>query len=185
VPKVVDHDQRRAAVVAAASNVVALGGLDAATMRRIADEAGCSTGRITHYFTDKREVLVAVLREVHAAASARMLRRLSEGDRSERLRGVLEEALPLDRIRLEEWRVWLAFWGRTAGDSELEAEQRARYREWSSLVAQLMDRTPDDPEVDRVTAIIDGIGIRATLDPEAFPPRRQRAAIEQIVAAAC
>jgi len=177
MPKVVDHHERRSAVVAATRSVVAAEGIDAATMRRIAYEAGCTTGRITHYFTDKQEVLVAVLREVHLAAAHRMAVRLSEAAPADRLRCVLEEALPLDDIRLDEWRVWLAFWGRAAGNADLEGEQRARYNDWASLVADLLDLRPDDPAVDHLIATVDGIGLRATLDPLAFPPHRQLAAL--------
>ncbi len=183
MPKVVDHDQRRSDVIAATRSVVATEGLDAATMRRIAVEAGCTTGRITHYFADKHEVLVAVLRQVHGAAAERMVNRLaSTAPGAEQLRAVLEEALPLDATRLEEWQVWLAFWGRAAGDPDLQTEQHARYREWSSLVGGLLGRAPDHPDVDRVIATVDGIGIRATLDPDAFTTDRQRAAIGQLLA---
>lgn len=178
MPKVVDPDERRAAVVAATRSVVAAEGLDAATMRRIADEARCTTGRITHYFTDKREVLVAVLQHVHTAAAHRMIARLRDAAPAERLRCVLEEALPLDQARRDEWRVWLAFWGRAAGDPQLEQEQRTRYREWSALIAQLLHLAPDDPEVDELIATVDGIGVRATLDPDAFPAERQLAALD-------
>lgn len=167
-------------MVDAAQVVIARDGLDAATMRRIADEVGCTTGRITHYFSDKREVLVAVLRSVHRAAGQRMMRRVREAPPSDRLRLVLEEALPLDDVRLTEWRVWLAFWGRATDDPELADEQRARYREWATLVGQLIDREPNHPEVDRLIAVIDGIGLRATLDPAAFPPERQLAALEEL-----
>ncbi len=67
--------------------------------------------------------------------------------------------------------------GRAAGDPELEAEQQARYREWSALVADLIDRDPDHPDVDRLLATIDGVGIRATLDPRTFTADRQLAAV--------
>lgn len=180
MPKVVDHDERRASVVAATRAVVAAEGIEAATMRRIADAAGCTTGRITHYFADKDEVLVAVLRSVHLAAAERMARRLTTAAPDDRLRAVIEEALPLDGARLEEWRVWIAFWGRAAGVPELEAEQRARYDEWSGLVAGLLVLDRDHPHVDRLLAAVDGIGLRATLDPDTFTPDRQLAAIESL-----
>ncbi|MGH3177968.1 MAG: TetR/AcrR family transcriptional regulator, partial [Streptosporangiaceae bacterium] len=50
MPKVVDHAARRAELVDAAWRVIAEEGLEAATMRRIAEAAGCTTGRVTHYF---------------------------------------------------------------------------------------------------------------------------------------
>lgn len=177
MPKVVDHEERRAAVILATRSVVAAEGIDAATMRRIAEAAQCTTGRITHYFADKREVLVAVLREVHAAAGRRMAAQMRSAAPADRLQRVLEESLPLDEVRLDEWRVWLAFWGRAVGDPQLRDEQRTRYREWTELVAELLDRSPADPEVEALLAVIDGIGLRATLDADAFPADRQLAAL--------
>jgi TetR/AcrR family transcriptional repressor of bet genes len=102
-----------------------------------------------------------------------MVERLAEAPPDRRLREVLAEALPLDEPRRAEWRVWLAFWGQAADDEELQREQRDRYREWADLLGDLLDLAPDDPSVDRLIAAVDGIGIRATLDPDTFPPARQ------------
>ena len=138
VPKVVDHEQRRRELVAATWAVVAAEGIEAATVRRIAEEAGCTTGRITHYFADKEEVLVAALRQVHRAAGKRMLAATGERSGLEALRAVLAEALPLDEERILEWRVWLAFWGSAATSTSLQAEQHQRYREWRGLLKRVL-----------------------------------------------
>src|SRR5882762_6008752 len=53
--------------------VVAAQGVRGATMRSIAAEAGVSTGFITHYFEDKRELIVEVLRHNNARAAERVL----------------------------------------------------------------------------------------------------------------
>ncbi len=68
MPKVVDHDARRAAIVEAALRVIAGAGLENATVRRIAHEAVSTTGLVTHYFANKDEILIAALRHVHRAA---------------------------------------------------------------------------------------------------------------------
>src|SRR5580692_1468139 len=80
MPKVVDHDARRAELVDAAWRVIAAEGLEAATMRRIAQAAGCTTGRVTHYFYSKDDMLVAALREVHRRAAERMIRHIGRAD---------------------------------------------------------------------------------------------------------
>ncbi|MEO1055324.1 MAG: TetR family transcriptional regulator C-terminal domain-containing protein [Actinomycetota bacterium] len=177
MPKVVDHDERRATIVRATCTLIADEGLDSATMRRIADRAGSTTGLVTHYFGSKDEVLLAALQHVHRAAGARMTAAVRDLDGDEPLRAVVGEALPLDDERRNEWKVWLAFWGRAASDDALAAEQRARYVEWKALLASLL---PNDGRtaVDELIALIDGIGMRATLDPDGFPPAVQRALVE-------
>ena len=172
MPKVVDHAQRRRELVAATWAVVAAEGIEAATVRRIAEEAGCTTGRITHYFADKEEVLVAALRQVHRAAGKRMLAAIGPRSGLEALRAVLAEALPLDQERVLEWRVWLAFWGSAATSASLQAEQHQRYREWRGLLkrvlatAQLSADIDLDRLVDQIVALVDGFGLQGVLDPQ-------------------
>jgi TetR/AcrR family transcriptional regulator, transcriptional repressor of bet genes len=172
VPKVVDHAQRRRELVAATWAVVAAEGIEAATVRRIAEEAGCTTGRITHYFADKEEVLVAALRQVHRAAGKRMLAAIGERSGLAALRAVLAEALPLDQERVLEWRVWLAFWGSAATSASLQAEQHERYREWRGLLKRVLATAPLsaridlDRLVDQIVALVDGFGLQGVLDPQ-------------------
>lgn len=188
MPRVVNHDVRRAELVAATWQVIADEGLEAATVRRIAEAAGCTTGRVTHYFESKDEVLVAALRQVHRAAAERMVAHLERTD-SAALRAVLLEALPLDEPRRLEWRVWLAFWGRAAADAELRSEQERRYAEWRSLLDELVQRAGPPRSastrrtvVDVVAATIDGLGIQAVLEPNGFPPRRLQQAVDTLLA---
>jgi AcrR family transcriptional regulator len=187
MPKVVDHAARRAELVDAAWHVIAEEGLEAATMRRIAEAAGCTTGRVTHYFDSKDDMLVAALREVHRRAGARMLRHLGGPDVAGVLLAVLLEALPIDQDRQLEWKVWLAFWGRAAADDRLRHEQQHRYAEWRGLLGKLVRRarphaTPADRRaaVDLIAGAIDGLGIQAVLEPASFTPARLRHAARTI-----
>ncbi|MBA3508847.1 MAG: TetR/AcrR family transcriptional regulator, partial [Thermoleophilaceae bacterium] len=74
MPKVVDHEQRRTEVAAAARAAIADRGLDGATVRDIAAAAGVSTGVLAYYFRDKDELLLQALRDSYEAAAGRMLR---------------------------------------------------------------------------------------------------------------
>ena len=176
MPRVVDHAQRRRELVAATWAVVAAEGIEAATVRRIAEEAGCTTGRITHYFADKEEVLVTALRRVHRAAGKRMLAAAGQRSGLEALRAVLAEALPLDQERILEWRVWLAFWGSAATSASLQAEQHERYREWRGLLKRVLAAAQQDGQLpagadldrlaDQIVALVDGFGLQGVLDPQ-------------------
>jgi len=193
MPKVVDHDVRRSEVVAATWQVIADEGLEAATIRRIAAAAGCTTGRVTHYFDSKDDVLVAALEAVHEAAAERMGRHLDAAPRDGEatLRAVLLEALPLDDERRREWGVWLAFWGRASTDARLIREHERRYGSWrallAALVADVIGARPGSAAVrtgvDLVATSIDGLGIQALLQPERFPPRRLAAMVDVLVGA--
>jgi TetR/AcrR family transcriptional repressor of bet genes len=191
MPKVVDHAARRAELVDAAWHVIAAEGLEAATVRRIAQAAGCTTGLVTHYFDTKDDMLVAALREVHRRAGQRMIRHVGGADIAAVLLEVVLDALPMDQDRQLEWRVWLAFWGRAATDERLRQEQQRRYAEWRGLLGKLIRRAhPADTAAERRTAVdliagaIDGLGIQATLEPAKFTDARLRKAASAIARSA-
>jgi AcrR family transcriptional regulator len=176
MPKIVDHDQRRAAIAAAAWHIIARDGLDASSVRAIAHAAGCSTGVLAHYFPDKDALLLHALRLATARTGARMARQAEAAHGLAALRAVLREALPIDADSRVEWRIWLAFWGRAFADRALAAEQRRRYRVWRGLVRELLAaarragelRAGLSParETDALVAFIDGLGLQATLEPQ-------------------
>jgi TetR/AcrR family transcriptional repressor of bet genes len=191
MPKVVDHAARRAELVDAAWRVIAAEGLEAATVRRIAQAAGCTTGLVTHYFESKDDMLVAALREVHTRAGQRMIRHVGGADIAAVLLEVVLDALPMDQDRQLEWMVWLAFWGRAATDERLRQEQQRRYAEWRGLLGKLIRRArPADTAAERRTAVdliagaIDGLGIQATLEPAKFTDARLRKAASAIARSA-
>lgn len=165
VPKTVDPNEKRAQLVAASWDVIAAEGLKGATLRRVAAEAGCTTGALTHYFSDRRALLVGALRAAHFQAGDRMVEaaRSARSD-FDRLRGVALEALPLDPARLREWRVWLAFWAESMNDPELAAENGRRYGEWRDLLTDLLrpfaKAAERDAEVSDLVALVDGLGLR-------------------------
>lgn len=182
LPKIVDPEEKRAALVAASWSVIAQEGLGAATLRRVASVAGVTTGALTHYFSDRDALLIEALRAAHLAAGARMLR-AAERDQSpkDRLTAVVFEALPLDHNRLTEWKVWLAFWGAATGDARLLEQHRRRYAEWRKLLRALLAPLEKEPRqsselADHLMVFIDGLGIRVTLaEPARFPSERARA----------
>lgn len=182
MPKVVDHDERRAQIVSATWDALASVGLEGSTMRAIAERAGCTTGRLTHYFDSREEILTAALREVHDRAGARMIRAADGASGPEALRAVLLEALPLDDERRLEWRVWLAFWAQAAVDANLRAENDQRYAEWRHVLDRLLREVvpglrPAEraARVDDLVALVDGLGLQATLDTAATVRARSSA----------
>lgn len=175
MPKLVDHGARREALAAALWRVVTRDGVEAASVRRVAAEAGWSTGSLRHYF-DSQPALLAfamelvierVTRRVQAIAGPETPRELAER--------ALQEVLPLDAERRAEMQVWLAFTTRSFVDPELRAlRDRAHVgvRELCASAAQLIGAGPADAE--RLHALIDGLAMHAVLDPATTTPARQR-----------
>jgi len=72
MPKVVDHEARRAQVMDSCFRLMAEEGYGAATMRRIAKAAGVSTGTLYHYFPDKLSILDAMFDRLIARDAQRV-----------------------------------------------------------------------------------------------------------------
>ena len=187
MPKVVDIDQRRAELTDAAARLIARSGIESATMREVAAEAGLTTGALTHYFADKHELLLTTFQ---ASLSSRRSRRPADeaADPFDRLLASLEGALPLDDDRRRHWMVSIALCSQAAGDPELAAAQRAAYAEFIGHVAGLVvqcglasARTADDVAA-MVIAAADGIAVQALFDDRRWPASRQRQVLGSMLA---
>ena len=64
MPKVVDHEQRRRELAHAVWRVIRRQGVDQASVRTVALEAGWSPGALRHYFATQSELLAFAMRLV-------------------------------------------------------------------------------------------------------------------------
>jgi AcrR family transcriptional regulator len=170
MPKVIDHDLRRRELVEASWAVIAAEGLDGLTMRKIASAAKCTTGRLTHYFANREELVLATLRAVYDAASARMADTLSlSASPRAQLQAMLEECLPLDAMRLREWKIWIAFWSAATTDKRLALENDARHDRWhralTPLIGKIAPKLDAAHEADCLIGLVNGLGLQAAINP--------------------
>ncbi|MBI5119120.1 TetR family transcriptional regulator [Candidatus Poribacteria bacterium] len=189
MPKIVDHDSRREEVAQAVWQVIAKRGIGATTIREIARAARCSTGVLAHYFKDKNELLLYALRIASMRAANRMQKRMLESAGGETLRRVIYEALPIDKERRTEWQIWVSFWGEAVSNASFVKEQKRRYIEWRAFARDLLleeqraGRIRKDidakKEADSIIALVDGVGLQATIEPRRLPPKRQREIVDR------
>jgi AcrR family transcriptional regulator len=184
MPKIVDHAERRAALAAAVWQVASRDGLDAVTMRRVAAEAGWSTGALAHYFDDKEELLVFAFETVADRVGRRIVKAAEHTrDPLELIRVQLVEGLAIDSERRAEVRVWFAFLGLAETRPQLAKAGRDAYRLWRDRVAKTLtsaqrqgvvdDSIDAEREAAALIALVDGLAIQATFDPRAVGAERQ------------
>jgi AcrR family transcriptional regulator len=171
MPRKIRDPQARERIVDVAAAIVAEVGIHGATVRAIASRAGVSTGFITHYFEDKHELMVAVLRRNNEVAARRVLRAASAGSGVERLHSAVEAVLPLDPSRRREWQVWVAVWGQASPGDELAKGYRAGWAGLRQILGQLLDQARLDGDVredidvsfeaERIVTMLAGIGLLA------------------------
>jgi AcrR family transcriptional regulator len=171
MPKIVDHDARREELAAAVWRLVSREGLEAATVRRVAADAGWSTGALAHYFAGKDDLL----RFAFGLVVERWRARVAAAGESDRARAMLLAALPLDAERRAEIRIWFSFLGLALARPELATEQRTAYRLWRAALADaLRERGHADPDADAAAliALVDGLSVQAAFEPRSFPSAR-------------
>ena len=62
MPRTVDHEQRRAQLTEVTAHEIVRVGLEGVRLRDVARAAGWTTGAVSHYFPDKRTLLLATFR---------------------------------------------------------------------------------------------------------------------------
>lgn len=126
MPRLADHDQRRAQITESARQVIAHDGLGAATFQSVAAEAGISVRLVQYYFGTKRKFLLATHQAVVADAGTRFTRRLGAlgKDPAPRdvIRAILAELLPVDAARRQDAVVLNAFHTAALTASDIETE---------------------------------------------------------------
>jgi AcrR family transcriptional regulator len=190
MPKVVDHELRRAIVIEATCRVIATEGLEAATIRRIAKAAGCTTGLVTHYFSSKDDIVLASMSHVFAIAEKRVVIDQKRPP-LEALEALMLIELPLTNTRLLEWRVWLVFWGSALTSERLIKEQSVRYEVRSGVIEQLLHEARKrkelavdvDPQLatSQILGFVDGLGMQGVFSPSAATRKMMRLAVSDYV----
>jgi AcrR family transcriptional regulator len=180
VPKIVDHDARRAELAHAVWAVVRREGIEHASVRTVAAEAGCSAGSLRHYFPTQSELLAFALQVVVDRVRARVAGLDRDPDPARTARRLLHELLPLDGERRAENEVWLAFTARAMVDPSLrevhDRDDELR-RSWTGVARML---AVDDPELEgeRLHALVDGLCVHAALDGDRLSADRIRAVVD-------
>jgi AcrR family transcriptional regulator len=203
MPKIVDHEQRRMELAEAALRVVLRDGIAAATVRAVAAEAGWSSGSMRYYFATQGELRAfmaeATVRRLRQRVRARIERPRTHPSLVERAASVVEEFLPLDDERREEYALWVALaeWGRAqpgSGDITSWWEQRALHRlVVAALAGYEQVRTFDelvlaphpDPRVEAwaeyLHVFTDGLAGQVMLTPSNMTPAAARSALRSFV----
>jgi AcrR family transcriptional regulator len=182
MPKVVDHEQRRRELANAVWRVIRREGIDRASVRTVAAEAGWSPGALRHYFATQSALLAFAMRLVVQRIEGRIAALDRAADAREAVEQVLHELLPLDDERRAENEVWLAFTARALIDPELRTQHDEIHDALHQACASALEtlaaagRAPVGPhtalQVERLHALTDGLAVHTALRPDLMPPKR-------------
>lgn len=183
MPKIVDAEARRQEVVQAVFRIIASDGLERASLREVADEAGLAVGSVRHYFASSDELLVFSFSSVIDRISGRLESALlavegeipgSAGQHAAVL-NLLGQFLPLDEELAVDACVWMAFRHAARIKPVLAPEAERSHRVVAAIVGRLIillspgEATAPQSlvtEAERLLATMDGLCMHALLQPE-------------------
>ena len=178
------HDERRQAVSLATARIMATRGVEGVSFRNICSELGYSTHVISHYFENKKELILFTARQCAERQVARLKTAIEAGAD---MLGCLEALLPLDEERLIDSKVWIVFWAQTHDPEIAEVQQQFGGR-WRALLLNTMEirgyLPPDMSQVERefiaerLQIAVAGISTHGALGVWDAARQREHAAVE-------
>lgn len=192
MPRLVDHEERRIAIIHTTWNIIATRGIENATMRDIASECGYSTpGIISHYFANKNELLLAAYELICQRTDQRIAKVLDSRRGLDALLALCFEIIPADETTLAEARVAIAFWQRAQTDDSLRKIGASALNAWMVQISQCLGEAKNLGEVPRklnvnharselINAMM-GLHITSMLEPAEVTSSHQRHLIKTMI----
>ena len=168
--------ERRAAIIRATIRCLARDGYGGLTMKRVAAEAGMTPGILHYYFRDKRAILGRAAATVMADLDRRVaLETRGVRDARGQLRALLRACLKVATESRDFWTVFIELWGEALHDRRLAHLNRRTYAHARRLLAATVTRgvadgafrrtAPDDAAA-VILALVDGLSLQLTFDPD-------------------
>ncbi|MDO6544761.1 transcriptional regulator BetI [Photobacterium sanguinicancri] len=173
MPKVGMPKIRKPQLVQATMTVIERVGLHSASISLISKEAGVSTGIINHYFGGKHGLLEETMREILRQLSVTITTRLRElpaDAHLQRINAIIDGNFVGYQAESKVAKTWLAFWSYSVHDPELKRLQRVNEKRLLSHLKielkALFNKDQAELIAHGIAALIDGIWLRGTLNPE-------------------
>ena len=192
MPRLVNHDERRRTIIAAAWRLIAARGIDGINMRDLAAEAGYTNGALSHYFSGKDEILRAAFEHVLAETNNRIEQSVRTTQGRTALDRLCREIMPLTDVARLEARIAISLWQRATTDPALAEVNNAAVGQWKGIMAGYWTEAiaagelpPRDVKagVELLMTTLIGLQVTAVLDPSQTDTRAQMAVVDEIVGA--
>lgn len=181
MPKVGMPSIRKPQLVQATMRVIDRVGLHSASIALISKEAGVSTGIINHYFGGKHGLLEETMREILRQLSATVkgqLRTIPKHEHQQRINAIIDSNFVGYQAENKVAKTWLAFWAYSVHDPKLHRLQKVNEKRLLSHLRielkQLFANEQAEIVAHAIAALIDGIWLRGTLNPQGIDAEKAR-----------
>lgn len=170
MPRVVDHQQRRAEIVHAVWQLIARRGIEGVTLRAVAAEAGISMGRVQHYFSSREELVLHGCRMMLEGADRSLARQTVELTPWQELRALVRHGIPQTPEFVLGTVVWNAYLALSVDSPAIADLVRQAHRDGVDRARMLIEAAQADGTVrndldprrtgQRLLALSEGYGVR-------------------------
>lgn len=192
MPRLVDHAERRRAIIESTWHLIAERGIDNVSMRDIASASDyAAPGALSHYFSGKDQLLLAAYQLICDRTNERIARATTGARGLAALLSMCLEIIPADPLTVTEARVALAFWQRAQTVEELREVGRAALTRWRDTILDLLAQAEFDGEcrplrdpgsvADELLNLMMGLHVTSMLDPDAVTGSRQRHLVDRFI----
>ncbi|MBO3143488.1 TetR family transcriptional regulator C-terminal domain-containing protein [Dermatophilus congolensis] len=214
MPKIVDVTRRRERIADAVFALIERGGVEAASLRNVASEAGLNVGSVRHYIDGHEGMLIEALQVMEERIEKRIWARVEDfqkeqlkntkdslkelSPKAERVIAaspafrdmavdVLEELLPLDATRRREVAVWLALSERSRTQKSLRTQAQEMIEGARIVTRPLVEyaRVPEaELRAECLAVAVDGLAVALLYGPERLNAKTVREILHRHVDAA-
>ncbi|GGA75075.1 TetR/AcrR family transcriptional regulator [Ornithinibacillus halotolerans] len=187
MPKIVNHEKKRKLIAEAAWKIIKNDGFEKASIRRVATEAGMSSGALRHYFSTQDEMLLFIMDYFFDAGRERSNHKEWSKYPLKTVEEVLLELVPIDEERKIETSVWWIFALRSLTSEVLKDKKdeltNGTYELSTSMLEILMlkgilsDSVNIELEKSRLSALVEGLSFHALLRPDVYTPEKVKEVI--------
>ncbi|WP_339229582.1 TetR/AcrR family transcriptional regulator [Oceanobacillus sp. FSL K6-2867] len=195
MPRIVNHEKKRKSIAEAAWSIIKEEGIEKASIRRVAIEAGMSAGALRHYFSTKDEMLLFIMDYYLEEGKKRSQSKSWSDNPLQAVAEVLLELVPIDEEKKIETSVWwiLALQSLTSNTLKEKKDEMTNgmYELANSMIEILVlqgilsDSTNVKLEKSRLAALIDGLSIHALLRPDVYSPEKVKEVIRYHLETLC
>jgi AcrR family transcriptional regulator len=182
-----DRDGRRGELISAALKVIAEEGFAAASLRKVAQRAGCTTGAVSYYFANKEAMMQAIIESRFDDFDSL----LQMGDDPGSVRRMFERWLEMTNTE-PGWIAGLQLLAYARNDPALAATYQRRYARYREVLTGILAsgqhqgwvRRDIQAELlaDQLSAMGDGWMMLYPIEPDRFGPDRVGALLDATAA---
>ncbi|MGW4336421.1 TetR/AcrR family transcriptional regulator [Rhodococcus koreensis] len=183
-----DPEVKRAELLKAATSVIAREGFANASLRKVAQRAGYTTGAVTYYFANKEELILALVESRFDRYDAMLEDIQAETD----IKALLERWLHMTTGDPEFLTVMSELLAHGRHEPALASVWRRRYARFRQVYTSILEAgqargtvrkdIPADLLADQLSAMGDGWALLFPLEPERFTPSRIKDLVDAAIA---